>query len=142
MSDHGRVKSINGIRKLRLAPNGYLTLCLSKDGKGKTHNVHKLVAIAFLDHKPNGRKIVVDHINEDKTDNRVENLQIISGRNNVSKSKVSRYKSSKNTGVSWDKPGLKWRAQIRIYGDVIYLGYYDNEQDAHLAYEKALAIYV
>ena len=33
-------------------------------------------------------------------------------------------------GVSWDKLHNKWRAQIAINGIVIYLGIYDNLEDA------------
>ena len=46
-------------------------------------------------------KLVVDHINNDPLDNRLENLQLISHRYNLSKDKKGG--SSKFTGVSWDK---------------------------------------
>lgn len=52
---------------------GYLIVALSKNGKGKMHQVHRLVAEAFI---PNPNNLPeVRHINEDKTDNRVENLE-------------------------------------------------------------------
>ena len=44
--------------------------------------------MAFLNHKPNGNKLVVDHINNVKTDNRLSNLQIITQRKNTSKDRT------------------------------------------------------
>ena len=51
---------------------GYMIINLRKDGKMKTHFVHRLVISVF---KPNPcNKPTVNHINEDKTDNRLNNL--------------------------------------------------------------------
>ena len=53
--------------------------------------------------------------------------------------------SSKNTsgckGVSFNKTKNKWRARITIDGIEIHLGYFDNEQDAALAYDVATIFY-
>lgn len=52
---------------------GYPVVSLQKDGKGKTVSVHRLVAIAFL---PNPNNLSeVNHKDEDKTNNRVDNLE-------------------------------------------------------------------
>ena len=52
---------------------GYLVVKLCKDGKQKAYKVHRLVADAFI---PNPENLPqVNHINEDKTDNRAENLE-------------------------------------------------------------------
>lgn len=89
VSNLGRIKSIERIvansskssrivkeRILKSRPNcknGYLEVNLSKDNKTATKRIHCLVANAFIPN-PNGYKYV-NHINEDKTDNRVENLE-------------------------------------------------------------------
>lgn len=67
--------------------NKYYYVCLCKDGKRKNNQkIHKLVAETFLT-KPN-EKYVVDHINNNKTDNRVENLRFVSyAENNRNKTK-------------------------------------------------------
>lgn len=80
VSNLGNVRSLNyhnwGIVR-NLTPvmdkDGYLRVCLSKDGKQSNGLIHRMVAQAFLDN-PKGVS-QVNHINENKTDNRVENLE-------------------------------------------------------------------
>ena len=76
VSNLGRVKSLNyGKEKIMSYDNnkGYNRIQLCKDGKTKHFRIHRLVAQAFL---PNPNNLPqVNHINEDKTDNRVENLE-------------------------------------------------------------------
>jgi hypothetical protein len=96
--------------------------------------------MAFLNHKPDGtNKIVVDHINNIKTDNRLVNLQLISQRENTSKDKKNG--TSQYTGVCWKKSKNKFEAQININNKYKYLGLFTDEYEAHLAYEKALKMY-
>lgn len=68
------------ILKAKKQFNGYLALSLSKDGEHKTYLVHRLVAEAFILKTDN--KSQVDHINGDKTDNRVENLRWVTPKEN------------------------------------------------------------
>lgn len=110
--------------------NGYVTVCLSKNSKKKTRTIHQLVAMAFLNHKPNGHKIVVDHINNIRTDNRLENLQLITQRENTSRNKTSK---CKYTGVSLDYNN-KFKCSITINGKVKYLGRYNNGKIANAVY--------
>ena len=115
---------------------GYCAVCFHKNSKGKSIRIHKLVAITFLNHKPNGMKIVVDHINNDKLDNRLENIQLLSNRENCSKNSKKGY--SKYVGVSWNKRVNKWISQIQINGKRIHLGYFSNEVEASEVYQIAL----
>ena len=57
---------------MKVTNSGYSQLSLSKNGKNKTHYVSTLVATAFIDNPDNCK--FVHNLNEDKTDNRVENL--------------------------------------------------------------------
>jgi hypothetical protein len=140
VSNLGRVKSFKryreGVLKNSIQHNGYYTTALSINNKSFTKNIHQLVAMAFLDHKPDGFKIVVDHINRDKLDNNLENLQLISNRENSSKDK--RDGTSKYTGVSLIKSYSKWKAQIDVNGKSIHLGTFNTEEEASEYYQNAL----
>lgn len=140
VSNLGRVKSFKlkqvRILKQRMSSSGYMNVILCKDGKIKGFNVHSLVAIAFLNHIPCRQKLVIDHINDNKLDNNVENLQIVTTRYNVFKTQGKN--SSKFKGVSWSKQTKKWRADIFINKKNTFLGYFQKEYDAYLAYQNKL----
>jgi len=141
VSNLGNVKSLHfGKEKLlskKVSTNGYLILILYKDKKPKTRTVHQLVAETFLNHKPDGtQKIVVDHINNNKLDNRLINLQLITQR--LNKTKDKKETSSKYTGVVWNKHIKKWMSSIRFNGKKLHLGYFINEYDAHISYQNKL----
>ena len=122
--------------KLSLDAYGYHHVMLSKNGKVRVNKVHKIVSIAFLNHIPCNYKLVINHINFIRTDNRIENLEIVTPRVNGDKKHLK--STSKYTGVSWNKAGHKWVAHIQINGKSKHLGLFVNEYDAHLAYEIAL----
>ena len=116
--------------------NGYLAVGLSKNRITETRKIHQLVAVAFLNHKKCGSIIIVDHINNDKKDNRLINLQLISQRENTSKDRKNG--SSNFIGVFWNSQAKKWSASIIINKKRIFLGSFKNEIDASNEYQKAL----
>lgn len=88
VSNFGRIKTLgNGkthkterILRPEKLKNGYLRVCLYRDGKAKPFSIHRLVWAAFNGPIPNGMQI--NHLNEDKTDNRLENLSLVSAKAN------------------------------------------------------------
>ena len=126
-STYGRVKSIdrivkskNGINQYRKGrilyqektKHGYLIIRLVKDGIRRGGGVHRFVAKTFIDNPKN--KPEVNHINEVKYDNRVENLEwmtssentnhgfgFMNGRKKVSKS-VNQYTLEGDFIKKWD----------------------------------------
>jgi hypothetical protein len=93
------------------------------------------MAYTYLNHKPCGYKYVIDHINSVKNDNRLENLRIITHRQNCLKDRTGK---SKYIGVSWDKASEKWRSRIQINGKSKNLGSYNCELKAHYVYMQEL----
>lgn len=138
VSNLGNVKSL--ISNKILKPNndmyGRLYVNLHKNKKSKSKKIHQLVAMAFLGHKPCGYKLVVDHKDNNSLNNHIDNLQLISFRENSSKDKKGY--SSKYVGVTWHKRDKKWTSSILINKKRIYLGYFENEIDAHNAYQNKL----
>lgn len=136
ISNFGRVKSILSNIYLKHCINsvGYYQVTLCLNGKKFNHTIHKLIAESFLFKKSND--LVVDHINNIKTDNRIENLQYITHRINVTKDKKNTV--SKYVGVTFEKKINKWRSRIRINKKNIHLGYFNDEYEAHLRYLQEL----
>ena len=112
------------------------TLNLYKNGvRYSNRNISVLMAKAFLNHKPCGHKLVVDHINNNRLNDRLYNLQVITQRLNLTKDKKG---TSKYAGVCWDKSCNKWISYININGKSIFLGRFTDEQEAAQAYQTEL----
>lgn len=148
-STFGRIKSLDRIqtnvsgisRKLKgkilsqgKDNKGYKIVRLSCENINTSFRVHQLIAITFLNHKPINRKIVVDHIDNIKTNNYLYNIQVISNRDNSSKDNIN---SLKNTGVYKAKKEGFFYSQIRINDKRITLGHFNDIDSAKKAYEKA-----
>jgi len=143
VSNLGNVKSLPNkkrfsekIMKPRKSTLGYLTLGLRKEGKRKARTVHSLVAEAFLNHTPCGYKLIVNHIDHDKLNNKLDNLELDTQRNNSNKKHLK--SSSEYVGVNWDKHANKWKAAIYINGKQKHLGYFTCEKEASEAYQFKL----
>jgi len=135
VSNLGRVKSLkfNKVRILKggLISTGYYCVVLQCNGKKVTKTIHQLVAELFLDHEPNGHKLVVDHIDNNKLNNRVENLQIVTNRFNCSKDTKLKY-----TGVYL--VGNKYQSIISVDGKQYNLGFFKSKKEAIIYYKNAV----
>ena len=152
-SNLGQIKSVernaifrnkyNGVYKEKILKgredgHGYKKVALFKNGNRKDYRIHKIIAITFLNHIPKGMDYVVDHIDADKDNNNVINLQIITSRENCSKGWIGK-KTSKYTGVYYCKFYNKWVAQITDNWKHRHLGKFNSEIEAHNKYQKALS---
>lgn len=92
VSNLGRVKSLDIVDRLGRKHksnikyqndngNGYLIVNLKHNGKQKNHLVHRLVAEAFIENPENKKE--VNHIDGDKLNNRVDNLEWVSRSENL-----------------------------------------------------------
>ncbi len=121
------------MKKLKPGDNGhgYSLVVLSKDGKRKSRNVHRLVAQAFL---PDFcEDLQVDHIDRDRTNNNLSNLRMVTRQQNAFNQGAK--------GYYWHKVNQKWLTQICKDGKLHHLGYFLKEEDAHQAYLDAKEIY-
>lgn len=84
VSENGYVINNKTGRILSASPDrcGYMTVHLSKNGRGYTKRVHRLVAEAFLE-QPSEDAWQVNHINGDKRDNRRINLEYVTPSDNM-----------------------------------------------------------
>lgn len=88
------------------------------------------------------RKEVIDHINGDGLDNRKNNIRICTQAQNMSNQKKQiRATSSKYKGVKFDKSRNLWHARIKPNSKEIFLGRFDSEHAAAIAYNIAAKKY-
>lgn len=144
ISSYGRVKSLKWNKEKILVggydQDGYHKVNLSLENKTTCFSVQRLVAQAFLGLDILDTSIKVDHINgNDVTNNKLDNLQLLTNRGNISKQNI--VSSSKYVGVSWNKKNKKWITHIYLYDKNKYLGLFNTEEQAHQAYLKALDDY-
>lgn len=150
VSNLGRVKGLERIvlkggknnflkKELILKPSitsKYLAVSLLKNRIRKTKRIHQLVAESFLNHTPNYHKLVVNHIDSNRLNNHIDNLEIVTPRVNISKRVYN--KTSKYVGVHYSSNSKKWIANIFINKKGNYLGIFKTEEEASNAYINKL----
>lgn len=106
--------------------DGYINIGI----KRKYYKAHRLAWLYMNGVMPDS---ILDHINGDKSDNRISNLRLCSRvENQRNSSAINR--TSKLKGVSHNKKSGKWTAGIRVNGKYKYLGRYKTEEEAHAMY--------
>ena len=151
ISSIGRVRNTrNKILKTYKINSGYECLKFTVNGNRTSHLVHRLVANAFIEKPDVTYKLEVNHIDENKYNNKVDNLEWVSSAENKQHSiKSGRYdkiketknslgkKHLKNThskyhNVTYHKSRCKWAATIRVNGKNMFPKRFNTEEEAAL----------
>ncbi len=143
ISSTGRVKSLSReicnirrcyiskdkILKPYLGSRGYYTVSIN----GRPKSIHVLVAIAFLGHKSCGAELVVDHIDNNKINNNLNNLQIVTTRVNSTKDR----KNKTNSSCVFINH-KQYSVRMVIEGVNKHLGNFKTVEKAELYYKQCL----
>lgn len=109
---------------------GYVRIRLGR----RNYQAHRLAFLWVVGQWPGGE---VDHRNRDRTDNAWDNLRVAQHTGNCQNASLRADNSSGRKGVSWSKQFQKWRAEITPFGTRIFLGYFDDLEEAAAAYMAA-----
>ena len=102
---------------------------------GMPFKAHRLAWLHFHGVWPEHQ---IDHIDENKSNNRISNLRDVpQSMNQHNAIKPRKDGTSGYRGVSWDKGKTRWRAQIEVNGQKQYIGLFDTPKAAHAAYLAA-----
>ena len=97
---------------------------------------HRIVWALHYEKRPD-LSLDIDHINGVKTDNRINNLRLVTHKINQRNSSMNCNNKSGFNGVSWHKSRKKWQSIIMVDGKHIFLGRFANKKDAIAARMKA-----
>ena len=104
--------------------NGYYRV----EVQGKKHLIHRLIAEYFIPNPNN--KPYVDHIDNNRSNNRIDNLRWVTTSENNYNMSIKKTNKSGVKGVIWEKSRNKWRAEIKQNRVNYTIGRYVNKEDA------------
>ena len=130
ISNLGRVKNLKrgSILKNTLSKSrGYYTVGIRKNGNQNTKQIHVLIAQAFIPNPDN--KPIVDHIDQDRTNNKIDNLRYVTRSENGMNSDLQSNNKTGCIGVSFHKDNKTWCAQLNKDGKS-YSKTFKNKEEA------------
>jgi hypothetical protein len=127
--NHSQKRRINTVLNGSLKRDGYISVSILNQSF-KEHRVIFLLVHGYLPE-------YIDHINQNKVDNRIENLRPATTSQNMGNvRKFKKNPTSKFKGVSFHKIEGKWISHIRFKDKLTHIGYFKNEEDAAREYDK------
>ena len=144
------ISNLGNVKSLKRGGNETARDRIMKPGVSKRHyfvnlffkrkktisQVHRLVALHFIPNPEN--KPHVNHLDGNGLNNKVENLEWVTHRENLTHYFLSKKKTSKYVGVSLVGSNNKWLSSIRLNGKKVNLGSFNTEIEASNAYQNAL----
>lgn len=100
---------------------------------GREYPAHRLIWWLVYGSLPSA---FIDHINGDRTDNRLCNLRLATDAQNKRNVGMRSHNTSGFKGVTWDKANNRWLAHATHNGRGVHLGRYDKKEDAAEAYRQ------
>ena len=119
----------------KVAGNIHHTRYLRFHHKSREYLAHRVVW--EMHHGPIPKGKMIDHIDGDQINNRIENLRLADNSQNQFNSGLKVNNTSGFRGVTWNKKNRCWYAQIRHGGSNRHLGSFATAKDASNAYEAA-----
>ena len=113
---------------------GYKRVCF----EGKQYRAHRVVWAMHYGEIPSFQ---IDHINGDRSDNRICNLRLASNQENSFNTRIKKNNTSGYTGVTWSQNAKKRMAQIMVNNKHIYLGTFADKNVAVQTRSKATKEY-
>lgn len=121
-----------------LDTDGYIVISLTVDGRKRLHKAHRLAWLYVTGSFPDGP---IDHRNRVRTDNRFRNLRCATSELNNQNRGVAKNNTSGVTGVRFNIADGRWRAAIQAEKKYVFLGLFDNFDDAVAARLRAEDVY-
>lgn len=100
---------------------------------GKSFYAHRVAWAIFHGDWPEGE---IDHINGDSEDNCIDNLRVVSRKDNCQNVRLQAESKSGFCGVNWHALSQKWRARVKVDGKEYYVGLFDDPEEAAAAIKK------
>lgn len=141
ISTNGRVRQFHTRKMIATTPNrdGYLYSRLQRARLWYFKRVHILVYKTF---KGPTRGLTVDHEDRNRGNPRLVNLRLANGTQQQAHARRRGLGKSRYRGVTWQKSRGRWFCSIRIYRRTRFLGRFDSERAAAMAYDvAALALF-
>ncbi len=105
---------------------------------GQTYHAHRICWFLYYGVEP---VFMIDHVNGDPSDNRIENLREATVYNNQHNKGRQKNNVSGFKGVCWNSDSRKWQAGIKVQRKSIHLGLFNTPEQAHAAYAEAARKY-